>query len=209
MQILTCSKNLMPLRDSLQPDRTVHLCIDMQNLFGPGGPWHTPWADRVLPNIQEVSHRHSQRTVFTRFIPPANPEEATGAWRRLYRDWQDVTRERLDPATLELLPELMRFVPPARCLDKSGYSAFFGTGLAKVLKQAATDALVITGAETDICVLSTALHAVELGLRTVIVTDAVCSSADGTHDALMKVYHERLQHQIEVAPTAEVIDAWR
>jgi hypothetical protein len=22
---------------------TVHLCIDMQRLFAPGGPWSTPW----------------------------------------------------------------------------------------------------------------------------------------------------------------------
>jgi len=27
----------------------VHLCIDMQNIFAPGGLWATPWMERVLP----------------------------------------------------------------------------------------------------------------------------------------------------------------
>src|SRR3981081_3985159 len=27
----------------------VHLCLDMQLLFGPQGPWSTPWMERVLP----------------------------------------------------------------------------------------------------------------------------------------------------------------
>jgi hypothetical protein len=29
----------------------VHLCIDMQNVFAPGGLWATPWMERVLPAI--------------------------------------------------------------------------------------------------------------------------------------------------------------
>jgi nicotinamidase-related amidase len=44
---------------------------------------------------------------------------------------------------------------------------------------------VITGAETDVCVLSTVLNAVDLGFRVVIVEDALCSSSDVGHDALM------------------------
>ncbi|MGY4466887.1 nicotinamidase-related amidase [Bradyrhizobium sp. LB9.1b] len=42
---------------------------------------------------------------------------------------------------------------------------------------------MITGAETDVCVLSTVLGAVDLGFRVVIVKDALCSSSDVGHDA--------------------------
>ncbi|MHC2279292.1 hypothetical protein ACVME8_005935 [Bradyrhizobium diazoefficiens] len=38
-------------------------------------------------------------------------------------------------------------------------------------------------AETDVCVLSTVLSAVDLGFRVVIVEDALCSSSDVGHDA--------------------------
>jgi len=42
----------------------------------------------------------------------------------------------------------------------------------------------------------------------VIARDAVCSSSDATHDALMKLYHERFSIQIEIADTAAILEAW-
>ena len=41
----------------------VHLSIDMQNIFAPGGIWETPWMERVLPLIVEITARHPARTV--------------------------------------------------------------------------------------------------------------------------------------------------
>jgi nicotinamidase-related amidase len=52
-------------------------------------------------------------------------------------------------------------------------------------------ALIVTGAETDVCVLAMVLGAVDLGYRVIIVSDALCSSADETHDAAMAIYHSR------------------
>ena len=31
-----------------------HLCIDMQLLFSPAGPWPTPWMTRVLPVVEAL-----------------------------------------------------------------------------------------------------------------------------------------------------------
>lgn len=58
----------------------VHLCIDMQNIFAPGGLWQTPWMERVLPTIVEIVSRHQDRTIFTRFITPQEPEDRPGQW---------------------------------------------------------------------------------------------------------------------------------
>ena len=41
----------------------VHLSIDMQNIFVPGGVWATPWMERVLPLIVEITARYPARTV--------------------------------------------------------------------------------------------------------------------------------------------------
>jgi nicotinamidase-related amidase len=60
--------------------RAVHLCIDMQRLFAEASPWHVPWMPRILPQIMLLAERCPARTIFTRFIPPATPEEAQGAW---------------------------------------------------------------------------------------------------------------------------------
>jgi nicotinamidase-related amidase len=67
---------------------------------------------------------------------------------------------------------------------------------------------VITGSETDVCVLGTVLGAVDVGYRVIIVRDAICSSSDEGHDALMKVYHSRFSEQIETANADEILDAW-
>jgi nicotinamidase-related amidase len=50
---------------------SIHLCVDMQNLFAADGPWPTPWMEKVLPTIVRLAEHAPERTVFTRFIPPA------------------------------------------------------------------------------------------------------------------------------------------
>jgi nicotinamidase-related amidase len=42
----------------------VHLSIDMQNIFAPGGLWETPWMERALPSIEDITARHTTRTLF-------------------------------------------------------------------------------------------------------------------------------------------------
>jgi nicotinamidase-related amidase len=190
-------------------DSCLHLCVDMQRLFAPGGPWAVPWTQKVLPAIDELVASHPARTLFTRFIPAARPGEAPGTWARYYRRWAEVTLTRIDISLIELMPPLARFVPPATVLDKHVYSPWTEGRLDAWLRGANVDTLVITGGETDICVLATVLGAVDRGFRTVLVTDAVCSSADETHDALMEVYRSRFTEQIEIAMTEEVLANWR
>jgi nicotinamidase-related amidase len=188
-------------------ERTVHLCLDVQRLFGLDGPWPTPWLDRVLPVIVRLAERTGARTVFTRFIPPAHAEEMPGRWQTFYRFWNDVTRERLDLTLLELVPALQRFVPPATIFDKMQYSAFADGRLAPLLRARNVDTLVVSGAETDVCVLATVMAAVDLGFRVVLVTDAICSSSDEGHDALMRMYEQRLSIQLELAAADDLIAA--
>ena len=77
------------------------------------------------------------------------------------------------------------------------------------LQQAGVDTILITGAETDVCVLAAVLGAVDLGYRVVVVTDAVCSSADGPHDNLLALYSDRFSQQVETADSQEVLSSWR
>jgi nicotinamidase-related amidase len=52
------------------------------------------------------------------------------------------------------------------------------------------------------------LGAVDLGFRTVVVRDAVCSSSDEGHDTLMKLYLTRYSEQIEVADAETILAEW-
>ena len=189
-------------------NRSVHLCIDMQRLFAPGGPWPTPWMERVLPAIAAIAERHAERTVFTRFIPPERPEQMPGRWRAYYQRWREVTGEHLDPALLELVQPLAALVPPAVVIDKPVYSAFQGSRLRSDLERREADALVVTGGETDVCVLASVLDGIDAGYRIVLVTDALCSSSDEGHDALMTLFRVRYSLQVELTTADAVLAGW-
>ena len=187
----------------------VHLCIDMQNIFAPNGLWATPWMERVLPTVVSVVSRHADRTIFTRFITPQDPEDRPGQWQSYFRRWRQATRRHLPSSALELVPALTRFVPPAAVVDKPAYSAFSNPGLASLLVEKNVGTVVISGAETDVCVLSTVLSAVDLGFRIVIIEDALCSSSDVGHDALMTMYRTRFHGQVDLVTAEELAEVWR
>ena len=194
----------------LEPiSNAVHLCIDMQNIFAPGGIWQTPWMEKVLPVIAEISARYASRTIFTRFIIPLHADGRPGRWWRYFAKWECATRARLPRSQLDLVPALERLAPPATVIDKPAYSAFAESSLAAFLRSRRVDTLVVTGSETDVCVLATVLDAVDLGFRVVIVEDALCSSSDTGHDALMTLYRSRFAEQIELIRAAELTSLWR
>src|SRR4051795_9338758 len=200
------------MADGLHPypltPRTVHLCVDMQRVFSAEGIWATPWMDRVLPVVTELAGRYPERTVFTRFITPNRRDDMPGMWQRYYTRWKESTRERLDPALLELLPPLAKLCPPATVINKTRYSAFAEPELSAHLQAREADGLIVSGSETDVCVLATVLGAVDLGYRVILVRDAVCSSSDEGHDALMQIYHRRYTEQIEVTDASTIVARW-
>jgi nicotinamidase-related amidase len=186
----------------------VHLCIDMQNIFSKGGVWETPWMERVLPAIVTLAAWKPERTIFTRFITPETPDRRPGRWQNYFRRWAQATRAQLAPSQLELVPELARFAPPALVLDKPGYSAFSAPRLYALLTSRRIGTVVLSGTETDVCVLATALSAVDHGFRVVIVEDALCSSLDAGHDALMTLYRNRFGEQIDLVSLDELKFLW-
>lgn len=186
----------------------VHLCIDMQRIFSDEGLWPTPWMARVLPVVTAIAERFPERTIFTRFITPRRPEDLPGTWQGYYSRWREATRERVDPAMLELMPPLKALVPPAIVIDKTRYSAFAGSTLRAVLAARGADGLIVTGSETDVCVLGTVLDAVDIGFRVVLVRDGVCSSSDEGHDALLSVYERRYGLQVETTDAETVLRSW-
>lgn len=203
----------MPNDDGLHhgplTESCVHLCVDMQRLFGEGTDWATPWMERVLPKVEKIVAAHPARTIFTRFIPAEHPGQGQGTWRRYYERWASMTIERIGWEMVGLMPELARHVPPAEVIDKQVYSPWEETDLHRRLQQRGIDTLLISGGETDVCVLGTVLGAVDRGYRVVILRDALCSSSDETHDALLRVYHRRYGSQVEAVTTDVALANWQ
>lgn len=90
-------------------------------------------------------------------------------------------------------------------IDKSRYSAFYGTRLEPVLTSLGIRSLVICGVTTNMCVETTARDASQRDYRTFVVEDAT-----GEFDA------DRHRHSLEaiafgfgwVVPMREVLEAW-
>lgn len=180
----------------------------MQNVFAEQTPWHVPWLVRVLPFVEQIATRHPDRNIFTRFITPPTPGLLPGAWRGFYARRPEMLQGAIAPRLLELVPSLAVLAPLGSTFDKMAYSPFSNPDLLPHLRRRSASALIVTGVETDVCVLSGVLRAVDEGFRVLVVKDGMGSSSDMTHDALLQVYATRLSEQIELVDTETILTTW-
>jgi nicotinamidase-related amidase len=182
-----------------------HICVDMQRMFAEETPWHVPWMDRILPQVREVSRAYPEHTIFTRFVPPRVAGDMCGQWRDYYMKWWMMTGEHLPSEMIELVQPLADLTPPARVFDKQVYSPWIGGRFHAALTDEQVTTLVVSGGETDVCVLATTLGAIDLGYRVVLLRDAVCSGADDTHDASLVLLNDRFSVQLDLSTTEEFL----
>ena len=93
-------------------------------------------------------------------------------------------------------------------MDKAYYSPFKEEAFLRTLARLKADALLISGGETDVCVLAAVMDAVDAGYRVVLAEDALCSVSDKSHDAMLRHFGARFSQQIEVASTEEILAGW-
>lgn len=91
-------------------------------------------------------------------------------------------------------------------IDKQRYSGFIGTALDTFLHTLRRDRLVISGIATNVCVESTARHAVFLDYFVLVVADAT-ATADGqnVHEASLANIRK---HFGVVGSTEEILSVW-
>lgn len=187
----------------------THLCVNMQRMFSEPTEWMMPWSAKVLPHITALVEFQPAKTIFTRFIPARRPGQGQGMWKHYYKRWASMTVEHLGEARLKLVPGLARFTPPAAVIDKHVYSPWLETDLHHRLQEQGVKTLIVSGGETDVCVLAIVLGAVDLGYRVVLAKDAVCSSSDEAHDSAIALYHRRYSMQVEPMDTKTILRHWR
>lgn len=192
----------------IDKNKSAHICVDMQKVFAEPTEWWTPWAYKILPQIIALTEFDSSRTIFTRFIPALQNEKATGMWKRYYERWECMTLKKINPSLIDLIPDLSKFVPPAVVVDKHVYGPWVETALHQYLQKRGINTLIISGGETDICVLATVLGAIDFGYRVILASDALCSSKDDSHDSIMHIYKNRFNIQLEVHDTEKILSHW-
>ena len=189
------------------PDGAIHLVVDMQELFRSHPDWGSASLTAIVPPILRLLKDNPENAYFSRIIPPQQMDHATGAWRRYYQRWHRVTLDRMNPDLVNVIEE---FRPWERdIVDKSGYSALGNTDFRRKLSESGDRCLVLSGVETDVCVLSTAMEAMDLGLRVILALDAVTSSSARCHELALQIVHERFDEQIELATVDDILTSWQ
>lgn len=189
------------------PATALHLVVDMQELFRSHSEWGTPALTRIIPAIARLVNARPAQAYFSRFIPARNASAASGAWQRYYRRWSSVTLDAIDPSMVDVVPELQ---PMARNLvDKIGYSAMGNSAFRQTVVAQKDPCLIVSGVETDVCVLSTVMEAMEAGVRIVLPTDALASSSEICHDRALGILHDRFDDQIELGTVDEILAVWQ
>ncbi|MCR8723498.1 cysteine hydrolase family protein [Frigidibacter sp. ROC022] len=149
--------------------------VDMQPGFGHAdSPWWTPGYDACAEAIKTMLPAFPDRVLFTRFVPPAEPQ---GAWRAYYDQWDFA----LAPEHRWLWELDPRFEGPQVA------SARFAKWVEAAPHIPREAELVICGVATDCCVMGTALEAVDDGRRVHLVRDACAAGTEALHHSALTV----------------------
>jgi nicotinamidase-related amidase len=157
----------------------VVLVIDMQRGFlEEGNPLYCgEGARRIIPHIRRLLDSQLKRgakIIFTQDSHVPDDKEFEIFPPHCVKGTKEV----------EIIPELTSH--PGQRLEKTRYSAFFGTDLDERLKELRPDRLSICGVCTDICVLHTVADARNRDYPVEVYTDCVASFDEEAHRFALK-----------------------
>lgn len=174
----------------IDPSRTAHLVIDMQNGFVEAGAMmEVPVARQVVPNINAVSRAlrsHGGLNLFFRFTTTT-----TSDWSVYFEQFQSADFGKQEVAMFQRGTHLHQIYPALDVqpddlvMNKSRFSAFTpgSSDAFNLLKQRGIDTVLISGTLTDCCCEATARDAQQLGFRVIFLADACAALTDAEHNA--------------------------
>lgn len=165
------------------------LIVDMQNGFcHPSGTFGKLGMDisnhvAVIPAIQRLrslAHRHGIPVIFTRigFAADYSDSGLIGETIPAIKDLKGFVRGTWDAAIVD---DLSPDPETETVIDKTRNTAFWGTTLAKTLRELGTDQLIVAGVGTNVCVESTVRDAFTEGFRVLVVEDATATLTAEEH----------------------------
>lgn len=163
------------MKPAILGPETALIVVDVQNCFIPGGALPTAGGDQVVPPLNAYIHAVVQaggKVFASRDWHPGNHisfQSRGGPWPP--HCVQDSKDAEFHPDLR--LPADTRILSKGYDPDKEAYSAFDGTGLADILREAGVKRVLVGGLATDYCVLNTVLDALKQGFETWLLVDAI------------------------------------
>lgn len=179
-------EHLAGLRDQLRDrgfagrigfgERPAVLVVDLVRAFtDPGSPLGADYATEVAASARLVSAAHAREVPVLCTIPL----EESGGWAR-----KIPANDILVPGSEWVaLDERLGVVGEDPRVFKRYASGFFGTDLITLLVSRGIDTVLIAGCTTSGCVRASAVDACSLGLRTIVIDEAVGDRAPLSHRA--------------------------
>ncbi len=156
-------------------DGDALLMVDVQRDFLPGGSLAVPGGDAVVPVLNrylELARRHGLSVFASRDWHPADHcsfRSRGGPWPE---HCVSGTAGAAFAPGLEI-PADVTIISKAMQRDADAYSAFAGTGLARLLRDRGVKRLLVGGLATDYCVLNTVRDALREGFGVLLLEDAI------------------------------------
>jgi len=180
--------------EQLDPRRTAHLVVDLQNGFmEPGAPVEVPMAREIVPAVNRISRslRAAGGTnIFLKFTTPVGDLDS---WSTFYSRSSARTsalhQDAFTPGAhhWQLWPALDIDEAVDLQVEKRRFGAFIpGTcDLDAILRERGIDTLIITGTLTNCCCEATARDAMQLNYRVIFTADATAALSDAQHNATL------------------------
>jgi ureidoacrylate peracid hydrolase len=204
-------RNSFHIFDKLDPTRTAHIIVDLQNGFmEPGATVELPVARDIVPNVNDICKALRAAGGINVFIRFLIDEEAQTSWSSYFADFASPERREAmietfgrDCHGFALWPDL-DVKPDDLIVDKTRFGAFVpgSSQLHEILQARGIDTLIITGTATNVCCESTARDAMQMNYKVIFVADGNAARTDAEHNATLDNMVVRFA---DVMTTAELV----
>ena len=169
--------------NELDPARTAHVVVDLQNGFmAPGQPAEIPMAREIVSNVNRIS---DALRVAGGLVVSMDAAFAEGSYGHSL--WSE----------LDVLPGDLK-------VKKNRFGAFVpgSSPLHAILQGRGIDTVIITGTATNVCCESTARDAMMMNYKVIFVSDGTATYNDEEHNATLGIM---LAMFADVMTTDEVV----
>jgi len=180
--------------DALDPRRTAHIVVDLQNGFmAPGQVGEVPTAREIVPNVNAISRALRAAGGLVVYIQNTIDATTLAGWSNNFAYFSTPERRaRMEAAFtpgsvghaiwdgLEVLSQDLKVL-------KRRFGAFVpgSSDLHEILQARGIDTVIITGTVTNVCCESTARDAMMMNYKVVFVADGNAAFTDAEHNATL------------------------
>ncbi len=199
------------LFDGIEPGRAALVVVDMQNFFlEEGQACETPEARDIVANVNRLAAAARGNGATVVWLQMTQDRDQLQGWSVFY-DYIKAGERGLEELDCLSAGHHGHLIWPGLDVgaddlkvEKRRFSAFIqgSSDLHAVLDQRGIDTVIVTGTLTNVCSLTTALDAMMLNYKVLMVSDANAALSDDAHNAALATVCELFG---DVRTTDEVV----